>query len=419
MLITAVLSLTHSNNRIDLILKPAVKNIDKNGNEVYVDSPEKIKFLIEGELRYEILKMIENSKDKNLSNSFNPTVNVPKNQNLIFISYASQNVEGDIRKISFLTKALQKKYAKKMKVINDLYEKNISLKEAKLAELKVNKDRIIKKSEKDLKSKRRKLTDLKVQEKRIINKYEKNLELKKNKLIIMKREESKISKNIDSLNEVIETIEEESLIIRNNTEALIRQRKDTLDKDNQTDSIKSLILSNITQQNMSLSSSLQNQIFNYILIKNKKERNLDNNRQQIENLQKEIVELKNVTSNDQLVSVLQPDLYNVRTKIIIVEKEVAGLEKMMSSEQAMSIINQELNNIKGQIKNVETEMKNIKMKKNNNKPIKTIKAPTITQLPKLNKKHLIAVAAIGIFLMVFISFLLEYLSKYKSMRGKN
>jgi len=164
---------------------------------------------------------------------------------------------------------------------------------------------------------------------------------------------------------------------------------------------------------MNLSNSLQNQIVNYTFTRNQREYSLYNIRQQLENINKESMALERAISTDHSVSILLPDLYSIRNQIKIVEEKITELKKMMSNEKTISIMHPELYGIKVQIDNVEKDIEDLNEKKNNIKPIEIIEAPTTTKLSKVNKKHLLLASAVGLFLMVFITFFMEYLSKYK------
>lgn len=53
--------------RTNIVLKPGILKIDKNGKKVYIDSPENIKALIENDLKYKVLEQINNSNNTKLS----------------------------------------------------------------------------------------------------------------------------------------------------------------------------------------------------------------------------------------------------------------------------------------------------------------------------------------------------------------
>jgi len=415
MLITAVLSLTHSNNRIDLILKPAIKSIDENGNELYIDPPETIKFLIEGELKYEILDMIDKLPNNKLSKSLDVDIDIPESQNLVYISYSTKNADTGIEKIKFLIKALETRYADKINIISDEYDKDKHIKKTELVNLKVQQDRILKRCEKKLTSKKAKLKDFKVQEDRIVKKYERELLLKKNKLINLKSKENMISNDIESINERIEDMVAKNVIIRNNTKKLIDERKGLIKTDTQNDPIGNLLLSNVTQQNINLANSFQNRLTNYNLARNQKEYSLYDVRSQINEVDQEIAELEKTMSNKQLISILQPDLYNIRSHIDDIKKEASELETALSNKQLLSILQPDIYNIWIKIDDVERELEEIEKKKKNIKTINIVKPPVATKTSK-TKSNLILSAVVGAFLMIFLSFFFEYLSNHKKNR---
>jgi len=63
--------------RVEMVLEPGVKKINKDGNKVYIDSPSSLKSIIEGELKYEILRKIKKSNNPKLTNFWDYRVAIP------------------------------------------------------------------------------------------------------------------------------------------------------------------------------------------------------------------------------------------------------------------------------------------------------------------------------------------------------
>ncbi len=413
LLIAVIISRYSINQQVDMILKPAIKNIDINGNEVYIDSPQVIKMLVEGELKYEVFEMIEKAGEKQMSKSFDAKVDIPNGQNLLFVSLKTKNADIDIRKLNFLIQAVQTKTMGKINIINRENEKNISLKKDSLLDLKVQEDRILKKYNKDLVVKRAALLDLKVQEDRILKKYNEDMRNRKNKLNNLENKEKVITKDIENINERLEATTSENDIIRKNTEKLINERKSLINKEAENEEIASFLLSNLFQQNMSLSQSYQNQLVNYIFTRNQKEDNLFTIRNQLEDIKREMMEQESAMKNSQTISILFPALYEIRKQIENVSKDIKELESVMSSEQSISILLPDLYGIRSRIEKVEIEIKELSKEKENIQPIKIVQPPTISKFSKF-KRNVILSSVMGLFFMLFLSFFIEYVRNYKN-----
>jgi capsular polysaccharide biosynthesis protein len=110
------------------------------------------------------------------------------------------------------------------------------------------------------------------------------------------------------------------------------------------------------------------------------------------------------------------NLYKIQKDIINVSKELEKLEKGKNNIQKGSNYGKRLSYIQKDIAINSKEIEQLAKKKQNIQNIQIIQPPVTTELPKTNKiKRNVALASVtGLFMMVFIAFFLEYLSKYKS-----
>ena len=111
-----------------IVLKPEVLKIDENGNEVFIDSPENIKVLIENDLKYRVLDDIKSSKTTKLSNSIEFQIDIPKGSNKLNVSLTSASAEDGTTKLNYLIKALSDEITKRTKFIQKKIEKRIEQK---------------------------------------------------------------------------------------------------------------------------------------------------------------------------------------------------------------------------------------------------------------------------------------------------
>jgi uncharacterized protein involved in exopolysaccharide biosynthesis len=112
--------------RIDMILGPGIVNIDEDGKKVYLDSVQNIKTIIEtNALKSEIVKYLQKNGRKNPLNLLKFKVSVPKESEIIKISYESVNVNFGINVMKGLYQALQEKYDELVKYYLDNYDKDV------------------------------------------------------------------------------------------------------------------------------------------------------------------------------------------------------------------------------------------------------------------------------------------------------
>ncbi len=149
-IIALIISLTTPKNpevyRIDMVLEPGVKKINDEGEKVYIKSPNKIKGLVEGgAFNNQILNDIKDSNIKNMPVSLNFKVTIPKNTNILKISYETSNINEGKKILDSLIQALIARENEVIKLYQDHYEKKISKIERKINYLK-DKEQITKSS---------------------------------------------------------------------------------------------------------------------------------------------------------------------------------------------------------------------------------------------------------------------------------
>ena len=112
--------------RIDMTLQPGIVSIDIYGKKNYIDSVENIKTIIETNvLKSEIVKYLQIRNIKNSSKSLKFKVSIPKQSEIMKVSYESGRVDFGINVLEVLYQALREKYDELVKYYRDNYDKEI------------------------------------------------------------------------------------------------------------------------------------------------------------------------------------------------------------------------------------------------------------------------------------------------------
>jgi uncharacterized protein involved in exopolysaccharide biosynthesis len=288
-LIAAIISFNLSKiYSIDMVMRPGILSVREEGKNVYIDSPQNIKALIDsGAFNNDILKYLNDIKAKNIPKKLEFKVSIPKDSDTIKVEYETDDIKQGMAIQRHLSKLLLEKYSNMVTYFKNEYD----------VKLKV------------LKS---------------------ELEYTRAAIQVSKRKVKNLEKRIDELISEIK-------LIQNNTKNLIKQRDKLLSKNPKENNILSALLySNTIQQNLGLSNNYQNEINNY---KQQKENELE----KIEKAESEIANKLNVIQNIQFkkdniqnIQFLQPaasSLYPVKPKkaLIIVLASVLGLFVMLFS----------------------------------------------------------------------------------------
>jgi len=286
--------------RIDMILQPGIVSINESGNKVYIDSVENIKTIIQTNvLKNEIVKYLQEDERKNLSESLKFKVFVPKQSEIIKISYESKNVEFGINVMEAVYQALRKNYSELVKY----YQAN----------------------------------------------YDQETQNVKDKLDVLQAEEIFYEQRFKSAQKRIKELEAMVIDISNNNRLLVRKRNEIVQKkENEEKYLSIVIYDNMIQQNQSNANQYRNDIKEYLYI----------------------VEEKDIKSRER----------EFRKQELL--KKIRMLEQNKSSVQN----------------------------------IKILQSPTATAHPikPKTKVNVLLSLVIGAIFMVFLSFLLEYLIKFKN-----
>jgi LPS O-antigen subunit length determinant protein (WzzB/FepE family) len=285
--------------RIETVVRPGILSIGAEGENVYIDTPENIKALIEtGIFDNEILDSLNNDGMEIIPKDIKFSITLPKNSSTIMVSYDSPHIEQGIQILSLLGSLLTGEYRDLVKYYQNEIDRDINIKKAKIQNVNA----------------------------------------------LKQSNES----NIKNIEKRIRELETEIAFINENTAGLNNERKKLLSKSiDESSTLSALLYSNTIQQNLQLANDYKDEISNYKLRK--------------------------------------------ETELQKISKHENELQKLLA------------------------EIENLEFKKNSIQNIQIIRKPARSALPIKPKKGLIFLSAtiIALFLLLFLSFFLEYLHKNK------
>jgi predicted nucleic acid-binding Zn-ribbon protein len=189
-------------------------------------------------------------------------------------------------------------------------------------------------------------------------------------------EEEFIKKKITAAQKAIADLDSKVKFLAENIQSILNQI-DVLNKSSSQNNMNTIL------QYMTLENSYNKEIQKYYAEKNMEEYNLSQTQSKIKEGSKEIQVLEKRKNNFQTDLIFSPALHQLKNKIAIAQEEIEKLEKKKQSIQNIQII----------------------------------QPPVTTELPKTKskiKRNVVLSSGLGTFLMLFLSFFLEYIRKYKS-----
>ena len=352
---------------IDTIIEPGILNIitDGGGNKrVYIDSPQNIKALIDvGSFENQIATHLSQlSKNDNFPGKINFKTTIPKQSNALKVSYETYNIEQGLLILNYLNKLLSEKYSPLITYYQkELYSK-IKQKETTLSKISAE----IIKVKNDISTAQSK-TDSAVKQ-------------KTNKIATIKAGAEAKKNKIGNSQKRIKDVQLEIVRITKNTDFLIEERNQLLASEKKENNIlSSVIYISTIQQNIAHSNNLKNGINN----------------------------LNNQIAGD------QADIERLENEVRDLDAQKENLIKQ--TKYQIATLQSQINDLESQKKYTSEEMKILEFKKENVQNIQILKQPMSSPDPIKPKKKLIVILAafIGIFMMFFLSFFLEYISKNK------
>ena len=358
--------------RTDMVLKSGVLQIGETDNNIFIDTAENIKILLENNIKFRILDDIKSSNNKNMSTALNYQVGIPLKSDKIHVTSLNALADEDTTTFNYLIKALLYECANKAKYI---FDKEIELKKTLLGSLK----------EKEM---------------FFLAKIKNSIELKKYEFKKLALKEIILKNKIEKYQQELPVIESKRKLL-NDSKGIF--------------SSKELLLKKLSVEHDYLSISQK-----YFELYENAKYDLFEMQNKISAVANEIEDLVKTKGNIKVDSFLQPNLYKIQNDIIKVAKEIKKLEKGKNSVQDDIIYLKRISKIPKGIAENSKEIKELEMEKQNVRYVQIIKPPVTTELPKTVKIRLNVVlsSATGLFLMLLLSFLLEYISKYKDRKGR-
>ncbi|MDQ1334890.1 MAG: hypothetical protein QG552_1840 [Thermodesulfobacteriota bacterium] len=349
---------------ITTVLQPGMLKVTEDGKTVYIDSPENIKAVIEtGALNGQVLKNVQFPDTEEQPTSVEFKVTIPKNTNALEVVYETPYVDIGLQIMKNLNEGLLERYNRIIKLYRETYEDDIRQKEKnvfamneKIAKLKND----ISGAEAETAATIKKLNNQK-------STLEAQIEAKKNQ--------------IKGLEQRIAEVESEIGRISKNSDLLISERNKFLgSKQTEHNILSAVIYSNTIQQNISYLNDLRSTI--------------NSTKSQIYETQSAIESLTN------------------KIKDLAVQVENLKEQTRLKNESLAS----EVLAFENERKNILIDIQSLNFKKSQIENIQINKAPRRSESPVKPKTRLNVMLAgvVGLFLTVFLSFFVEYISKYRN-----
>ena len=286
-LIAAIISFNMSKiYSIDMVLRPGILSVGEQGKNIYIDSPQNIKALIDsGTFNNDILNYLNEIKMEIIPKKLEFKVSILKDSDTIKVLYETDDIKQGMVIQNRISNLLLETYRELVQYFKNEYEMKLDILKSELDYIKVT-----------------------------IQSYKRNVK--------------NIEKRIDELMPEIE-------LIKNNTANLIRERDKLLSKNpKENDILSALLYSNTIQQNLQLSNRYQDEINNYKQKKENELQKIDKSENEIANKSNEIKNLQFKKDNIQNIQFLQPatsSLFPIKPKILlnISLSLVAGLFLML------------------------------------------------------------------------------------------
>jgi uncharacterized protein involved in exopolysaccharide biosynthesis len=269
-----------------MVLRPGILRVAKDGKNIYIDSPQNIKAMIDaGTFNSQIVKDIINPDDNDSPKSLKFKVAIPTQSDAIVVSYETSDIKLGSRILKNLRNLLLGKYSEMINYHRKQYETSIIMKKAEIENYNAE-----------------------------IKSYE---------------------QHIKNSNRRIDELASEIKIVNKNTNSLISERDKYLSDNVNPDNILSSILyTNTIQQNITLSNTYKNQIEEYNSQKEDYKVSLGKAKSDLQKLLESIKNLefeKNSIQNIQILQPPSPSPYPIspKKKLNVMLAAVVGLFTML------------------------------------------------------------------------------------------
>ncbi|MCF8082894.1 MAG: hypothetical protein K9M96_07350 [Deltaproteobacteria bacterium] len=399
--------------RIDTVISPGVVKVEQSGNIIHIGSAPEIKSLIEtGALNGRVLKRLEAPNPEALPKSLNFQSKTPKGGNELEISYETANPELGLQVLSELNQLLVEKYRDLVRYYREEYDIQIRSKASEASKIVEKIDKAKNGIATVEAENRAKISEIQAKiasKKGEIKANEANLlstiEQMENNISTLRAQMSGKKKEVKNLQERISEIRDEIGRIRKNTDLLIEERSQFLKSAKGDNNIlASVMYTNTIQQNIAYLNSLMDSVNNVnqqIFQKNVDIEKLENDVKDI-HAKKINVEKQTKINNEKHLS----DIKDYHSQIeSFTEQTKSKTDSLKSEIKALQSENQYIRD----------EIKNLEFKREYVQNVQILQLPRKSLGPVKPKTRLntMLAAVVGLFLTVFLSFFIEYISKYK------
>jgi len=349
---------------ITTVLQPGMLKVTEDGKTVYIDSPQNIKAVIEtGGVNGQVLKDVKFPDMEEQPTSVELKVTIPKNTNALEVLYETPYVDIGLQVLKNLNDGLLERYVRVIKIYQENYEDEI------------------RKQEKQVFAMDDKMAKLRHAISGAEAETAANITQLKNKKSTLEAQIEAKQSQIKNLEQRIAEVEIEIGRISKNTDLLIAERNKFLgSKQTEQNILSAVIYSNTIQQNITYLNDLRSSI--------------------------------NTTKNQIYEAQLAVESFTNQIKDLAAQveniKEQTKLKNQSLSSEALAAENER--------KNVLVDIQSLKFKKSQIQNIQIVKSPQASRSPIKPKTRLNVMLAgvVGLFLTVFLSFFVEYISKYRN-----
>jgi uncharacterized protein involved in exopolysaccharide biosynthesis len=448
---------------IQTVLQPGRLKVTEDGKTIFISSAKTIKAIIEtGTFDNRILSKVKTANRDDLPETLEFSIKIPKNSNALDISYETSDVDLGLQILNNLNEALLEKYGKLIRYYQEDYDIKVRLKsneKSKLTEkmakvrnaisiIEAESKTAISEIEANISSKKAEISSSEAEKETKISEIEAKISSKKaeiatkeaKKVVAIDQKDNSIStlkaqiaakkKQIKNLLDRISDVKIEIGRISKNTDLLIEERNkflsSTKDKDN---ILASVMYTNTIQQNIGYLNTLRstvNSVNHQLFQESASIENLQNNikdiyaqKNSIENQTKYNIENLKSEIKDQRVQIVgfgkqtKYNIENLRSDIKDLRTQNVSLKEQ--TKYKVENLKEEIKALKSEKEYILQEVKDLEFKKSFVQNIQILQPPKSSPYPIRPKTTLYIILSLvaGLFLMLFLSFFLEYLSKHK------
>lgn len=397
--------------RVDMVLQPGIIKVREDGENVYIDSLENIKAVIQAntlDTRMPDRADAGKATPRNIIFTFSAL----KESNTLKVIHETDDIEFGLKAMTALAAFLVEKYSRLVHLHQKDFDNKIRLNAGELIKkeggIKEKKNIILAEKAK-MEAEIRMESNNRARIEAEISSIEAalNSEIEKMENLIL-TEEAKIragASQIENLKKRIEDIDPEIVRISRNTDTLIKERDNILSNGKTGDeSLSILVYSNTIHQNIGYLNNLRSQRSEINHRIYGEQVGMEELRNDIKSTKFEIEARKITTENS---------IQQKKTVLNDLETKKENIEKQ--GEYRISRLNLEIEDIEKQVGLLKDEVKILQYKKSSVQNIQILREPMKSKRPVKPRKKLIVATTfvLSLFFTVFLAFCFEYINYHK------